>query len=61
MSTSVTLKSLFQALQKEMISNAELSRQLDHPTDKGDNTEISWVDWFKNTFLIDMKLRKLLL
>ncbi|MBO6231161.1 MAG: hypothetical protein J6O50_11415 [Ruminiclostridium sp.] len=46
MSTSVTLKSLFQALQKEMISNAELSRQLDHPTDKGDNTEISWVDWF---------------
>ena len=46
MSNSPSLKSLFSALQEEMISQAKFSSVLDHPLDKGDNTEENWISWF---------------
>jgi len=44
------LKELFSCLQNEMCSKADFSTVLDHPTDKGDNTELNWIDWF-NVYL----------
>lgn len=42
------LKSLFAALQTEMIAKANLSCALNHPNDKGDNSEENWGKWFKS-------------
>lgn len=47
MSEKVTLTSLFGALQRDMISQADFSNVLSHPTDKGDNTEECWIKWFE--------------
>ena len=44
------LSELFSVLQTEMIAKANLSTVLSHPTDRGDNLEQSWIDWF-NTYL----------
>lgn len=46
MSNNNSLKTLFWALQGEMITKANFSAVLDHPTDKGDNAEESWISWF---------------
>ena len=46
MSNCPSLKSLFSSLQKEMVDESKVSDVLNHPTDKGDNTEISWTSWF---------------
>lgn len=46
MSDSITLKSLYGSLQKEMIAQAEFSHALHHPVDKGDSLEVSWIKWF---------------
>ncbi len=48
MSKKVTLKSLYQTLQKDMIAQAEFSNVVDHVVDKGDNAEENWIKWFKN-------------
>lgn len=40
------LKKLFAALQADMISKANFSTILNHPTDRGDNSEESWIKWF---------------
>ena len=48
MSKTVTLKSLYQALQKDMIAQAEFSNPLDHVLDKGDNAKENWINIFKN-------------
>lgn len=41
-----SLKALYVALQEEMISKANFSAVLSHPTDKGDNAEENWISWF---------------
>lgn len=46
MSTIPTLKGLFSTLQEHMIADAKFSDVLNHPTDKGDNSEENWIDWF---------------
>lgn len=48
MNDRVTLQSLYQALQKDMIARAEFSSTLKHVVDKGDNAEENWLSWFKN-------------
>lgn len=48
MSDKVTLTNLFRALQQEMVSQTNFSSVLGHPVDKGDNTEISWIQWFED-------------
>ncbi len=48
MNKDITLKDLYSALQKEMVSNCQFSNVLNHPSDKGDNAEESWVSWFNN-------------
>ena len=48
MSNIITLKNLYSALQNEMISKAQFSVVLSHPTDKVDNAEESWISWFNN-------------
>ena len=40
------LKNLFATLQSDMISKANFSTILNHPTDRGDNSEESWIKWF---------------
>ena len=45
-----TLKTLYSALQAEMIANMNTASVLNHPTDKGDNTEQSWISWFDKYF-----------
>ena len=52
MSEKVTLKSLYQALQKDMLAKAEFGISLNHPVDKGDNAEANWIKWF-NDYLPD--------
>lgn len=47
MSDKVTLTNLFRALQRDMISQANFSDVINHPTDKGDNTEECWIKWFE--------------
>ena len=47
---STSLKQLYSALQSEMIAKANFSTVLNHPTDKGDNAEDSWVSWFNEYF-----------
>ena len=42
------LTMLFAALQDEMLSRVKFSNILDHPTDQGDNAEVSWIEWFNN-------------
>ena len=44
--SDTTLKDLFSCLQKDMCSKADFSQVLNHPTDKGDNTESNWINWF---------------
>lgn len=44
--SDTSLKELFSCLQKDMCAKADFSSVLDHPTDKGDNTEVNWIDWF---------------
>lgn len=46
MSTAPTLKDLFSTLQDHMIADAKFSGVLSHPTDKGDNSEENWIEWF---------------
>lgn len=46
MSTAPTLKDLFSTLQDHMITDAKFSCVLSHPTDKGDNSEENWIEWF---------------
>lgn len=46
MSTAPTLKDLFSTLQDHMIADAKFSGVLNHPTDKGDNSEENWIEWF---------------
>ena len=46
MSVAPILKDLFSALQRHMITDAEFSGALSHPTDKGDNSEANWIEWF---------------
>ncbi len=40
------LTELFAALQSDMTSKANFSLTLNHPTDKGDNSEENWIKWF---------------
>ena len=40
------LVDVFSALQNEMIADTNLSLVVDHPVDKGSNTEECWIDWF---------------
>ena len=40
------LKTLFAALQTDMVSKAKFSNVLNHPVDKGDNSEENWIKWF---------------
>lgn len=47
---STSLKSLYSVLQDEMISKANFTTALNHPTDKGDNAEENWITWFKAYF-----------
>lgn len=47
MDNTPNLKTLFGTLQKEMIAKAKFSEILNHPSDKGDNLESNWIDWFK--------------
>ena len=47
---NTSLKTLYSALQTEMIAKANFSSVLSHPTDKGDNTEESWISWFNEYF-----------
>lgn len=42
------LKNLFAVLQMNMIAEAKFSNVLDHPVDKGDNSEESWIKWFED-------------
>lgn len=42
----ISLNTLFSSLQMAMIQEARFSDTLDHPTDKGDNTEECWINWF---------------
>ena len=46
MCKAISLVELYASLQAEMISKAEFSKVLSHPTDQGDNTETSWITWF---------------
>lgn len=46
MSNKTNLKNLFAALQQAMLSEAEFSPFLDHPDDKGNNSEENWRNWF---------------
>lgn len=46
MSENTKLTELFTALQTDMTSKAEFSSVLAHPTDRGDNSEESWIKWF---------------
>ena len=46
MTENTILKNLFSALQNEMSAKSGLSDVVNHPTDKGDNTESNWIDWF---------------
>jgi len=46
MCKTISLVELYASLQSEMISKAEFSKVLSHPTDQGDNTETSWISWF---------------
>ena len=46
MNKKPNLKSLFAALQADMISKAQFSNVLNHPVDKGDNSEENWIKWF---------------
>ena len=46
MNNIFSLKTLYSALQEEMIAKANFSSVLNHPTDKGDNTEDNWISWF---------------
>ena len=46
MSTKIELTELFAALQSDMISKANFSTVLNHPTDQGDNSEQNWIRWF---------------
>lgn len=47
MNERTNLKNLFGALQKNMIANADFSNFVNHPTDKGNNTEECWLKWFR--------------
>ena len=42
----ISLKELFLSLQEEMSAAVMSSSRLQHPIDKGDNTEQSWIKWF---------------
>ena len=46
MNKKPNLKSLFAALQADMVSKAQFSNVLNHPVDKGDNSEENWIKWF---------------
>ena len=46
MNDRMNLKNKFSFLQNKMIADANLSKASDHPTDRGDNVEISWLKWF---------------
>ena len=43
-----TIKNLFAHLQAKMQCELEQSHSIDHPTDKGDNSEESWRNWLRN-------------
>lgn len=42
------LRDLFSALQDEMLSKLKQSEILNHPVDKGDNSEFNWIDLLSN-------------
>ena len=42
------LKELFASLQNDMTSKANFSITLNHPTDKGNNSEENWISWFND-------------
>lgn len=46
MNKKPNLKSLFAALQTDMVSKAQFNNVLNHPVDKGDNSEENWIKWF---------------
>lgn len=48
MSNNTKLTGLFTVLQNDMISKAEFSNTLNHPVDKGTNSEENWLKWFTN-------------
>ena len=48
MSEKTKLTELFAALQSDMIAKASFSNILNHPTDKGDNSEENWISWFNH-------------
>ena len=48
MSDNTKLTDLFAALQNDMISKAQFSPALNHPVDKGTNSEENWLKWFTN-------------
>lgn len=48
MSEKTKLTELFAALQSDMITKASFSNILNHPTDRGDNSEENWISWFNH-------------
>ena len=46
MKSNNKLSELISYLQTEMISKVNMSAGLNHSTDRGDNCEQSWIDWF---------------
>lgn len=48
MNEKTNLKSLFTALQEDMLAKAQFSNVLNHPVDKGDNCEENWIKWFED-------------
>lgn len=49
MAHNVDLSSLFMNLQKEMKAKLETGRAcVDHPGEKGDDSEVRWIEWFVN-------------
>lgn len=48
MAKKIDIKTLFAAKQEEMLSVANFSKTLNHPTDKGNNSENNWLQLFNN-------------
>lgn len=46
MTEDINLSTLFHALQQDMLAQATFSNVLAHPSDKGDNAEDCWLEWF---------------
>ena len=47
MSDTINLLDMYKIMQEKMKADSELSSFINHPGDKGDNTEINWIKWFE--------------